>query len=219
MNDFIFLRPEILGLAVLLPLIWLGARRLADVAPWRRRLAALFHAGSALALVLALAGPTHLEADPTLNLVLVIDSSASLSAPSRDQALDYARRVLAQARPTDRVQVVVTARQATVVPNADLLRQDWRPPTAIQPDSTTPATNLAAGLQLAEHLLPDGGLRRVVLITDGWQTQGNAGAAAARLLARGIDLAVVPLPALGTPEMIVEGVVTPGYTRVGDAVA
>ena len=51
----------------------------------------------------------------------LLKESIQYALDHRDQALDYARHVLAQARPTDRVQVVVTARQATVVPNADLL--------------------------------------------------------------------------------------------------
>jgi len=36
---------------------------------------------------------------------------------------------------------------------------------------------------------------------------------------RGIDLAVVPLRALGDPEVIVEGLRTPPYARVGDNLA
>jgi uncharacterized membrane protein len=219
MNNFALLRPEMLALVGLLPLIGLGARRLADIAPWRRRAAALLQAGSAFSLLIALAGPVRLEADPALNLVLVLDSSASLSAASRDQALSYAREVLAAARPTDRVQVVATARQASLVPLREISAGTWRAPAATAPDRAAQATDLASGLQLAGQLLPATGLRRVVLLTDGWQTQGNAGAAAATLIARGIDLAVVPLPALGNPEMIVEGVAAPGYVRVGDSVA
>src|SRR5262249_16792403 len=41
---------------------------------------------------------------------------------------------------------------------------------------------------------------------------------AARLQARGIDLAVVALPALGRPETLISSLDLPAYARVGDAV-
>jgi Ca-activated chloride channel family protein len=221
-NDLVLLRPELLWLALLiLPLLFLGSRRLMALARWRRRTALLLQTLSALLLVVAVAEPARALPNSDLNVVVVLDNSASLSKESRDQAIAYAQGILQSASPTDHLHFISTAAEATLLTNEEVADGSWAttddgPQTA--DNSIQNSTDLAAGLRLAGSLLPDSGRRRVIVVSDGWETQGNAADEARRLTQRGIALSVVPLTALGNPEIIVRSLGTPPYVRVGDSI-
>ena len=55
MSNIVFLRPEVLWLALGIPLLLLAGRRLAGLARWRRRLAIALEGASLLLLLAALA--------------------------------------------------------------------------------------------------------------------------------------------------------------------
>src|SRR6202035_5761753 len=77
------------------------------------------------------------------------------------------------------------------------------------PSSAHDATDLAAGLRLAADLLPSDYRPRVVLLSDGQETTGDAVAQARLLNARGVEVDVVPLPSASGPEALVDSVSTP----------
>ncbi len=217
MKDVVLLRPEMLWLAaLLLPLLFVGARRLRGLAGWRRGSALLLQSLSALLLLLAMAEPSLVRPDTDLSLVVVLDASASIAHASRQQAVAYAKGVLQSAGPTDRVPFVAAGERASLLTNEEVASGEWR--VAGDQGSEGNGTDLAAGLRLAGSLLDDTGRRRVVLVSDGWETQGQAADEGARLQARGVDLQVVGLAALGSPETIVEGLDVPAYARVGDSI-
>ena len=106
-------------------------------------------------------------------------------------------------------------RTATLLTPEQVTSGGW----AGQTGQAATATDLAAGLRLAGSLLRDTGRRRIVLVSDGWETVGQAADEGTRLSARGIDLQVVGLSALGSPEVVVERFAMQSYARVGDTVA
>jgi uncharacterized membrane protein len=232
-SDVLFLRPELLWLALLaVPLIFLASRRLMALSRWRRRTAIALQTLSALLLIVAVAEPALARPNDDLNMVVVLDNSASLSKESRDKAVTYAQGLLQNATPTDHLHFISTAGEATLLTEEEVVSGEWaadngrrttddgdgnqiqNPKSKIQN-----STDLAAGLRLASSLLPDAGRRRVVLVSDGWETQGNAVAEAQLLTRRGIVLNIVPLIALGNPEVIVRSLNTPPYVRVGDNIS
>ncbi|HYP21913.1 MAG TPA: VWA domain-containing protein, partial [Chloroflexia bacterium] len=224
-NYTTLLHPELLWLAlVLVPLIFLAALRLRGLAAWRRNLAMLFQSASVFLLLVALAEPVILKPDTGLSLVVVLDASSSLSEQSRRQAAKYANDILSTAAPNQEVNFVATGSQAIRLTNEEVRDNSWLEPNLGQTEN--PSENLkskiqngsdfAAGLRLAGSLLNETGMRRVVLVTDGWETRGRAADEASRLSARGIDVQVVALPALGEPEVVVQYVSTTPYVRVGD---
>ena len=81
------------------------------------------------------------------------------------------------------------------------------------------ATDLAAGLRLGADLLPAAYRPREVLLSDGQETNGDAVAAARSLHARGVEVDVVPLPAAGGPEALVETVTAPSVVNEGERLA
>lgn len=215
MSDISVLRPELLWLILpLVPLMAFAALRLRALAPWRRRTALVLQTTSVLLLILAIAEPAFVKPDTTFSLVVVLDGSGSLSDESRQQAIDYAKGVEAGALPGDDVHFVEAGREAVLLTRTQVVNGDW----GGQSSENGQATDLAAGLRLAGGLLRDTGRRRVVLVSDGWETRGQAADEAARLRARDIDLQVVGLAALGKPEVVVERLATQSYARVGDTV-
>ncbi|MDQ2809149.1 MAG: VWA domain-containing protein, partial [Chloroflexota bacterium] len=115
MTGLTLLHPEYgIGL-LLLPLLLLLARRLTEGARWRRWGATALQSLAVVALLAALAEPLALRPGQSVDVVLVLDASDSLSDVSRGRAVAYAQAVLAGAQPGDRVQLVATAQQARVV--------------------------------------------------------------------------------------------------------
>ncbi|HUP28310.1 MAG TPA: VWA domain-containing protein [Chloroflexia bacterium] len=215
MNNVVLLRPDLLWFGLLiLPLLALATGRLRGLARWRRRAALLLQALSAALMLLALAEPALSKANDSLDLVLVLDSSPSLSTTARQQAAAFAQGVLQKAGPTDRVRAISAGANAVLLTNDAVKDGSWTAQTDREPNRT----DLAAGLRLAGSLLSSEGKRRVVVVSDGWETQGSASDEAARLRARGVSVDVVGLGALGDKEIIVRGLTTPPYARQGDSV-
>ncbi|HEX2034478.1 MAG TPA: VWA domain-containing protein [Chloroflexota bacterium] len=183
---------------------WQAARRLPH--PGRSR--AMRQEGRRLALrlawlsllVLALAGASLARPLRQQAVVFVLDASASV-APVRDQAEGAVRTAAARLRPGDVAGVVATAGGASVeeLPVAQPL---FRRLAATLPAG---ASDLAAGLRLAGAILPRDYTGRVVLVSDGRQTRGDAAATARELAARGITVDVLPLGA-ATPDVRLEAV-------------
>ncbi|HZR98615.1 MAG TPA: VWA domain-containing protein, partial [Chloroflexota bacterium] len=161
-------------------------------------------------LVLALAGLTLVRPLHRQAVVLVLDASASV-APVRDQAEAAARAALGRLASGDLAGVVATAAGARVEepPNAQPL---FTRLAAGLPDG---ASDLAAGLRLAGAVLPDGYAGRVVLVSDGRQTRGDAVAAARALAARGATVDVLPVGGAG-PDVRLEAVELPETAYRGE---
>ena len=71
------------------------------------------------------------------------------------------------------------------------------------------ATNIAAALKLAQATFPEDAARRIVLVTDGNQNQGNAVEQAQAVAAAGIGVDIVPVRYHCRAEVAVERVILP----------
>ncbi|HEV8637397.1 MAG TPA: VWA domain-containing protein, partial [Chloroflexota bacterium] len=162
-------------------------------------------------LVLALAGPTVTRRLDRQAIVFVVDGSAS-TAGARDAAEGGVRAALEGKRGDDRAGVVQAAAGARVE----------EPPserplfTRLAASLPTDASDLAAGLRLAGALLPSGYAGRVVLLSDGRQTVGDAVAAARELAARGVRVDVLPLGGSAQPDLRIEALELPERARRGE---
>lgn len=218
MSDFTFLHPELLLLLpVALLLVALPAFRLRAFSRVRRTLATALQALSAALLVVALAQPVFVRPDPRYDLVVALDASNSLSPASRTAEIEYAQSVLQGAAANQTVRFIAIGKQAVLLTSEDVASGQWASGSA-QAFGSQRSTDLAAGMRLAGSLLGDEGRRRIVLATDGWETQGDVSDEAQRLRSRGIDVQVVALNALGEREVVVEGLSMQSYARVGDPV-
>lgn len=219
-------QPLALLLLLLLPAVaLLGWSRLRYLPRNRRMLILGLRLGSLALLIGALAGPALRRPDDGQAVVYVVDVSASLSADTQAQAFQWVRRADAQRRPHDQSALVVVGERAAVLrplQAAPLPAVAPIPPTSAEAGdhAAAPAwwppsagTNLQEGLRLALALLPPTGQRRIVLLSDGWETIGRVDAELLAAQAAGVQIAVQPLPAAPPAPIVVEALDTPAYVR------
>ncbi|HWQ11707.1 MAG TPA: VWA domain-containing protein, partial [Roseiflexaceae bacterium] len=197
----LFRNPDYLALLALLPLM---------VAVWLLRRGRV--PGSALALRLLIVGLLALAlADPLLPgaapsqalLVLAVDQSDSLGEAGKAALRDRANRLArAHAGP---VQVIYFG--------ADVAAEAANPAAAGRPRPD--GSDIAGALRAARGMLgPAGG--RVVLLSDGLQTEGDALAEARALAAAGVPVDTVSYQAPGRPEVWAEAIEAPRTLREGE---
>jgi len=219
-----FSAPWWLLLLASLPLfVWLGWP---SRGPSRRReiLSLALRLLLALLLMLGLAGPEVRRAADTLSVVFLVDASDSMRVPLTTDAgvtspyqlaLAYVRRALAEIGPDDQAGVVLFGAEAVV--ERPLSGQD----TLDLPTSkvTTLQTDLAGAIRLGLALLPSDTARRLVILSDGLETSGDALAAARLAALTGTQITVVPFGVSGGAEAQLTSVKAPSRLRQGEAFA
>lgn len=171
MPELSLIEPAFLWLLLLVPLLvaagLMGHRRLT-----RRRMVASLALRSviALALILSLAGAQIVTPLGRVTTIFVVDGSDSVAAAERARGEGYIQQALASLPPDDRAGVVVFGAQALV----ERTPSDERTLGQIAATPDGSASDIAGGLRLAGALLPAEGQRRIVLISDGGETTGDA---------------------------------------------
>jgi Mg-chelatase subunit ChlD len=205
-----------------LPLLWLLAWRSRAALSSRRLMAATLLRSAAVALVaLGLAGPVWLERSREISVVYAIDVSRSVSSAFLRQALDWIadaniRFAPAQARFVvfgDRARLVKAQQDVLSVPVAD--QQTLSESDAIDQSATDleQALNTAV-FGFAPHAAP-----RLVLVTDGNQTQGDLWRALPRLQAQGIRVFTIPAAVAVDNDAWVDAISVPHSMRELEPVA
>lgn len=204
-----------LWLLLFLPLAWFsfwGLQRMQGLSRAQRWTALSLRLLICLLVVSALAGPELRLASSQLAIAFVADLSDSV--PSRDQQkaktfLDEAMRRLGGG---DLGSVVVAGAQ----PMMESSSGPSRPVPVLQSKVDPKGSNLASAVRLGIASLPSGANRRVVLLSDGNETEGDLAQAAEAAAAEQIVLDVLPL---GTgrerPEAYVADLTASQDVRVG----
>ncbi len=164
-----------------------------------------------LLLTLAIAGLQWISSGGPLNVVFLIDESGSVSPELRQAAHDYVQQSLARMTPDEQGGVVRFGENA-LVDRAISGDAAWRPSPRV-PGAL--ATNIRDAIQSGLALFPEGGSRRLVLLTDGLQTVADARDLIAQAHAAGVELSVVPLGGASDNEVAVEGVSSPQSVPAG----
>ncbi|HEV8436827.1 MAG TPA: VWA domain-containing protein [Methylomirabilota bacterium] len=187
-----FSHPWALLALLLFVVVWPALRR----APRR---AAIRRALGWLCLGMALGGPEVLSGGGRERVVLAVDLSAS-AMPALRESLPRLRSLVADLPRSTRIGLVGFGGRAYAVspPESGTAVITWLDRLATEPGLVLPAseqdeTDIAAGLEVAGWSLAEDGGGRVVLVSDGWESRGDARAAASKLAARGVAVDVVPL--------------------------
>ena len=209
------LLPWVVALAVaLLAAELLVARREGGVRRARWRAALAVRAVMVAALVAAALGVTLSGRGGGVATVFVVDGSGSLGPGGRADALAFARSALAAQPRSARAGVVVFGGEArlelTVGPAGRFTGQ------TVSVDRGR--TDLAAALRLAGAVLPSDRRRRIVVVSDGRPTDGDARAEAQRLAGAGITIDTRTVAAALGPDVAVARVEVPRRARAGEAV-
>lgn len=211
--------PEMLAVLAGLPiLVWIAMRSLADLAPIQRWISIFVRALVIAAAVLGLSRLVRTTDATRVAAVYLVDVSESVPDASLERARDVVQRAW-DARGDGEVHLVTFARRPRVV---DLPADTRRIPALArhtQPREAGAGTDVAAAMQLAYGLYPPGTLRRMVLLTDGIETQGDLLAEAERARRFGVRVSH-HLFREGRPrEVAVRELTVPDRIRVGDPFA
>ncbi|MEK6609250.1 MAG: VWA domain-containing protein, partial [Myxococcota bacterium] len=214
-RELVLLAPRFLALLALLPLVWLARSfTLADLAPAQTALSAACRSLLILSIVLALARPAATSTGARVSAVFLVDVSDSVA----DDQVEAARRFVDAARAAAHAQggeahLVTFARRPRVValPPGDAPL----PAIARHGAEAGGATDIAAAMELGHALFAPATLRRMVLLSDGRETEGSAVAEAYRAREAGVRIDHAPLPSRARPEVLVRALALPPRIAVG----
>ena len=169
-----------------------------------------------LCIILALAGLQSVRISNKLAVVFLIDVSDSVGAQGRDAATEYVRNAMRNMRAdgTDQAAVVVFGANAQVERSMATIRD--MAPLGAQVRSS--ATNVEEAIRIGLSLLPADAAKRVVLLSDGRQTVGDAQSAARLVRAVNARLDAVVLPSVQGPDAAIERIDAPQRASVGQIV-
>jgi Mg-chelatase subunit ChlD len=218
-STYTFLSPEWLWLLVFLPLLWLPLF-------WQRQRlvigsAGLLHTLAAVLIIAALAGLSTqtVLSEHRLALVAAADVSDSISPEGRAWTREYLTRLVHALEPDDEVAVLSFAA------NTDLLIPPGAPNGVTLPADalkSAPAgqgggTNIAKVLERALALYPEDAEKRLLLVTDGNETNDAARQHIALARQMGVKIFPVIPPSGQHPEISLEKFVVPPLVREGSA--
>ena len=211
---FAFDSPIWLILLVLLPLLWVWSyKSLSGLGGWRRILALTLRSAVVAAIVLALADTQYRKTNEQLTVVYLLDQSASIPIEQREAMVRYvneATRRHMRTEKEDQASVVAFGRSPEVeVPLVDFPYELPRVESQVDGEYT----NLAAAMRRAMALFPPDSAKRVVLITDGNENQGDALREARSLVDKSVSIDALPVPLAPRGEVSVDKVVTPADAR------
>lgn len=200
------------------PILWLAvillARRslsgLGPVTRWTALLTRLV----VVALVLgAMAEPQWRRRAKDVSVQVVLDTSESVPSSKQQQAEAFVRGALERHEEReDRLGVITSAKSSFVQALPSKLTRG----VERQHIGALDGTDLSAGVRLALAVKPTDAATRILLVTDGNQTNGNVLQAAEAAKAMGIPIDVLPLRYRYDREVIVDRLVTPASAREGE---
>ena len=173
-----------------------------------------FRLGVIALLALALARPVVGWSSGATSVVVAMDASASVPPALRERAEREVAAAAARRPPGDRVGLVTFARGAEVValPNADPAGSLSRH------GGPRDGSDVASAIRMALAVAPADTASRILLVSDGNATEGNAAEAADLAWAAGIPVDVVPLRFVHEREVLVERMAAPARARAGQSV-
>lgn len=221
-----FTQPGFLALLALIPIsvfiAWPRLRRglRADVARAHAWAGLVLRSVLLACVVLALAGAQSVTWTDRLSVVFLVDVSDSVGAAGRDRAAAFIRESLAAMRAgggalsRDQAAVVLFGADAQIERGLSAFR-DLAPFSA---RVRTAGTNIENAIRLGLSLFPPDAAKRLVLISDGKQTTGDADTAARLARAVNVRLDVVPLQSAAGIDAAIARVDAPQSASVGQII-
>jgi Ca-activated chloride channel family protein len=209
--------PSALWLLLAVPLVWVAHRAArTNFNPRQRRLQAAVRSLLLTALVLALARPVISQGSSRESIVYAVDVSHSIGSRAIDDAAHRIDALDAALRPAHSRIVAFGATSRGVAGTAALRRLAQTDPAA--PDGggiDRRSTDLEAALDAARGELAPGHIPRIVLFSDGRQTEGDVSASVARLASARIPVSVEPMAARSLGDTWVEAIDIPDRIAAG----
>src|SRR5512138_1481838 len=204
-----FTSPLFLILLLLVPLaVWMGlpAR---GAARRRETISLILRLTILLCLILSLAGLEIVQRSDNLAVVFLMDVSDSMPREAVAAEVGYVRSALQAMQPDDRSALILFGSDA-------LVERSMSPIKELETITSAPITNqtdLAEAIQLGLALFPSGYAKRMVILSDGAQTSGDAIEAAKFAAATEVQIVSVPFINQMEAETLVTNVEVPTHLR------
>ena len=193
-------------LLALLPIVWTigfprhAFRRRRDISSLTLRSVIV------VLLVLALAGLQNVQAVDRLAVVFLVDVSDSMGGGTEDLQLEFVQKAIKAKQPDDKWSAVLFGDNA--VPETDFSAVGEIEGFASIPLTT--GTDIANAIQTALSMFPPDASRRMVVLSDGQATQGDAIARAQRAAVSGVEISYVPFFREAAPDVRITALDAPG---------
>lgn len=185
----VFTQPLFLLLLAILPYFAYLGRPVSRYGRGRAWAALILRCLIVTLVVFSLAGMQSVHGGDELAVLFLVDVSDSVSEAEQERALAFVEESLAEMGPDDRAALVLFGADALVerpMMGASELGEITSIPHTHQ-------TDLEGAIRLGTALFPAGSARRMVILSDGRPTLGQAEQAARLARAQGIQVDVVPL--------------------------
>ena len=164
-------------------------RHVAGMTKGRKRLAFGIRAILGVLVILALMGPQSVRENVGLATVFVMDRSDSISDADKKRSEEFVQEAVDKLGPDDVSGIVVFGNQ----PMIESVPGGKRQITDISGATDGSGSQLAAALRLAAATFPEGKSRRIVVLSDGNETSGDAVEAVQALSTDGVQVDFVAL--------------------------
>lgn len=185
---------------------------LVALGPQRRKAALIIRLTMVSMMILALAGLRLGSGGDRLSVVFVVDRSDSVGAAGQEQALSFIRKAVATKGRSDLAGIVTFGKE----PRLEFRPTDQPSIGRLESVPEASATDIARALRLAAALFPEGTKRRIVVLTDGKATRGDALREAARLGRQGIVVEGLTIAPFTGGDVLLEGIDAPERVRRGE---
>ena len=209
-----FARPAMLGLIVLAPWFWWMHVAGYGGLPKGRGTVSLFVRLLVLGLfAMVLAEPRSVRSRDVMSVVFSLDRSDSIYSP--DKAIEYITTTVQNHRPKgtqDQQSLVIFGKS----PAVELPPTQSFPLEALNSQIDRGATNIEQALSMSAAVIKEDVQGRIILISDGVQTEGDLTRTLADLKSRGIAVDVLPIDYSYNNEVWLERLDLPQQVKLGE---
>jgi len=185
--------------------LYMAHRQMMGMVRARKVLATGLRSLLATLLVFALAQPQCSRPNRGVATILILDRSDSIPEEARKKQDEFVSKVFSELGEDDAAGVVVVGADAAV----ESIVAGRRPFAKVLSRVDPRATDLAAAVRLASASFPEGKGRRIVLLSDGNETQGDLLAAAEIASTENVAIDFVALESGKPGEALVSGLEAP----------
>lgn len=190
MIDIHAARPEYLWLLLLLPVVWLAARRLRAIGKGRRIFIVVLRTLIVLLLVLALSRLELARHSRDLTVYFLMDQSDSIPPGIQESATQLVQEMTKTKKRDDEAGMIAFAGNASI---ESLAINTFEFDGAMNSVVDGVRTDISSAVRLALSAFPNNRMRRIVLLTDGNENAGSALEVARLAKNSGVPVDVVPL--------------------------
>ncbi len=195
----------LLLLVLLIPVLWWSRHARHTLGSIRGVLIPTLRCLLILTLVLALADPIWSRSSNDLTVAVVLDRSSSVDEELVESAVHWLQDATRDRGEGDLLALVHAGQSPEAVMMPDRHAPlPWKPMHQLRD-----ATDLASAVEFAKGLLPEEGMHRLLLVSDGLETTGSLLAAADSAATIGLPIDVLPLVYSRDQEVQVERLVVP----------